>query len=125
MVHAAATDPTFLQAEKRLAALPRLDCAVCSVDLDAIYTVFSEVTRLNSQALRLAAAHPQGLRTFSSGRLVILHLERDIGTLALILRSASAPSISQGSLNHQSDHDRSFWVLALQDATPAAQEEGT
>lgn len=78
---------------------------MCS-DIDATYDLSAEIVRLNLRMIQLAATHPQGQKTFTSGRVVLLYDRHFSGNLGIVLRPAAVDASSSGDL-------RSYWVFAL------------
>lgn len=72
----------------------------------------SELSRLNREAMRLGARHPQGSKTFGAGRMVIISTT-DLTTVpALLLRPATTWRAA-GEVGQKVGAERSFWVLAF------------
>ena len=110
-----------VQAERKLAALPALSCENCSQDIDTYYLLAEEILRLDQEAIRSAACHLQGSKTFSPGRVVAIHSGTSGCTLALLLRpTANWRAAAHGQ---RTDSDRAFWVL-VPSTYQTAEEEG-
>ena len=60
------------QTEKQLAKLPKLECTVCTADIDPFYELSSEAVRLNKELLKQAAWLPAGGKLLCPGRVVIV-----------------------------------------------------
>lgn len=58
--------------EKRLESTEKLTCEHCSRDIESFYDASREAVELTNQLIVLAAAHPQGSKFFSPGRVVVL-----------------------------------------------------
>lgn len=61
-----------MQNEKNLSSLPKLECAICLEDINKYYDTSVALVNINQQLLKLASTHMQGLKSLSSGRVVIL-----------------------------------------------------
>ncbi|KAL1412136.1 Antiviral helicase ski2 [Vanrija albida] len=94
------------QAEKLLAKLPKVECPICSVDIDAYYDLSAEVVRLNAAMISQAAFTPG--KQLNQGRIVLVRDGHFPGNVAVILRHA--PSIARDGIKGS---ERAFWVLAL------------
>ncbi|KAI5454433.1 Antiviral helicase ski2 [Naganishia albida] len=99
--------------ERRLAKLAKVDCDVCSADIEAFYDVSAEVARKNTLLIQAAATHHQGNKTMSSGRVVLLYDKHFRGNLGIILRP-SPGLVDPDSVDQPSDEGlRTYWVFAL------------
>ncbi|WOO80266.1 Putative ATP-dependent RNA helicasec [Vanrija pseudolonga] len=94
------------QAEKLLAKLPKVECSVCSPDIDAFYDLSAEVVRLNAAMMSQASFTPG--KQLNQGRIVLVRDGHFPGNVAVILRHA--PSIARDGIKGS---ERAFWVLAL------------
>lgn len=61
-----------MQSEKTLITLPKLSCDICLPRIEDFYDASNEINFLNQRILELASNHPQGLKSLSSGRVVVL-----------------------------------------------------
>lgn len=52
--------------------MPKLECDICLEDINTYYDVSADLVYMNQQLLSMASTHPQGMRSFSPGRVVIL-----------------------------------------------------
>jgi len=52
--------------------LPKVDCPICSTDIEAFYDLSAEVVRVNTGMLKSAAWATAGGKIFNPGRIVIL-----------------------------------------------------
>ncbi|KAI0050634.1 antiviral helicase [Auriscalpium vulgare] len=91
--------------EKTLSTLPRLDCDICSADINRYYDVSADIVELNQRLLTLAAAHHQGSKALASGRVIVLRDGHFRWNAGLLLKSAPAR-----------EQVRCYFVLALVDA---------
>lgn len=55
-----------------LSAFPKLKCDLCLSDINAFYDESFEILALNEKLLTMALGHPQGAKSLSNGRVVIL-----------------------------------------------------
>ena len=62
----------FVQGEKKLSSLTKLECETCSRDVDRFYDVSADLVEMNERLLSLAITQIQGSKAFGSGRVVIL-----------------------------------------------------
>ncbi|EJD03737.1 antiviral helicase [Fomitiporia mediterranea MF3/22] len=91
-----------IENEKLLSTMPKLDCEVCLPDIRAYYNTSAQVVDLNATLLSLAAASPQGSRTFGQGRIVILRDDHFRNNAAVIVKAGPAQ-----------DKMKTFFILAL------------
>lgn len=63
------------QGEKKLAVLPKLECDVCSPDIEKFYDISSQIVNDNRRMVSMLASTPQGSKSLSAGRVVVLHDE--------------------------------------------------
>jgi antiviral helicase SKI2 len=52
--------------------MQKLDCEICTVDIDSYYDDINEVVKLNQKLIDMAVRHQQGSKLLSSGRVVVL-----------------------------------------------------
>ncbi|ORY28175.1 NUC185 domain-domain-containing protein [Naematelia encephala] len=95
-------------AEKQLARLPKVDCAVCNTDIGAFYDNSKEAVRVNTELVKTASWNPQGGKSFQPGRVVVLRSSRYPANLAVLLRNA--PNIVREGAKGAS---KAFWALVL------------
>ncbi|KAK7058645.1 Antiviral helicase ski2 [Paramarasmius palmivorus] len=100
------------QGEKKLLTLKRLECDVCSADIEQYYDVCAEIGSLNQALLSMASNHPRGSKTFDAGRVVILrdgHFKPN--NIAVIVKSGPPQASGSGVLGKE----KTYLVLALVD----------
>ncbi|ESK96232.1 dead deah box rna helicase [Moniliophthora roreri MCA 2997] len=100
------------QGEKDLLALKRLECGVCSADIEQYYDVSAEIVSLNQMLLFMASSHPRGSKTFDAGRIVILrdgHFKPN--NIAVVLKSGPLQTTGSGMIGKE----KTYFVLALVD----------
>ncbi|EIN14380.1 antiviral helicase [Punctularia strigosozonata HHB-11173 SS5] len=98
-----------IEGERYLATLPKLECDICSADIELYYDSSREIVYLNQQLLSLASHHPQGIRTLAAGRVVVLrdgHFRCNVGVL---LKPAPPQATELGTINQT----KMYFVLAL------------
>lgn len=93
-----------IESEKTLSRLPKLNCDVCSPDIERFYDISYEIVERNDVLHATAASHPQGNKMLSAGRVVILRDGHFKWHIAAILKSA--PVI---------ENLKSYFVLAMVD----------
>ncbi|KAG5731038.1 hypothetical protein E4T56_gene15574 [Termitomyces sp. T112] len=101
-----------VESEKVLSTLQKLDCDVCSPDINESYDDAFDVVALNRKLLSMAVAHPQGAKSMLGGRVVILrdgHFKTY--TAAILLKAAPLQTSESGLL----EKVRTYYVLALVD----------
>ncbi|KAJ2923033.1 hypothetical protein H1R20_g14061, partial [Candolleomyces eurysporus] len=110
-------EKAVVEAEKRLAGLPSLECDICVQDIDAYYDSCHDVVKKNQVLLQLALTSPQGSKLLATGRVVV-HFSR--ANLAILLKQAPVPALDSGALGNV----KSYFVLALVDPeTKSGQHE--
>ncbi|KAA1471410.1 antiviral helicase [Dentipellis sp. KUC8613] len=95
-----------IEGEKTLSALPKLECDVCLEDIHRYYNASAAAVELNQQILVMASSHPQGIKSFSSGRIVVLRDSHFRCNAAILLKLAPAPAVEK---------IKYYFVLALVD----------
>lgn len=50
----------------------KLECDICLPDINDFYNISAEIVDRNQQLLNMAAAHPQGAKSLTGGRVVVL-----------------------------------------------------
>ncbi|KAH9004181.1 antiviral helicase [Lactarius hatsudake] len=106
--------------EKSLSSLPKLECDVCSGDINICYDSSAAIVKLNQQLLKLASTHTQGLKSLSPGRVVILRDGVCYPSYFEYLFWAIAVIINQSPV---SEHVKHLFVLALADPASETNEE--
>ncbi|KAE9409256.1 ATP-dependent RNA helicase [Gymnopus androsaceus JB14] len=99
------------EGEKELLTLQKLQCDVCSPDIEKCYDHSAEVVSLNHRLLGLATRHPRGSKFFDAGRVVILrdgHFQHN--NIGVLLKLAPA-QVTEGL----KEKIKSYFVLALVD----------
>lgn len=100
------------EGEKMLSAFPKLKCDLCLSDINAFYDESFEILALNEKLLTMALGHPQGAKSLSNGRVVIL---RDghfrLNTAAILLKPAPVQTLDSGRF----EDVKAFFILALVD----------
>ncbi|KAG7099859.1 hypothetical protein E1B28_001664 [Marasmius oreades] len=77
----------IIQGEKDLLAMKKLECDVCNPDIEQFYDLNAEIAELNSKLLEMSSTHPHGVKSYQSGRVVILRDEHfDTNALAVLLK---------------------------------------
>ncbi|CCM03670.1 uncharacterized protein FIBRA_05814 [Fibroporia radiculosa] len=94
-----------VESEKTLSTLPKLECDICSPDINHFYDVSYEIVDINQQLLGMAAGHSQGSKLLSAGRVVVLRDGHFRWNLAVMLKSAGV-----------FDGVKMYYVLALVDS---------
>jgi antiviral helicase SKI2 len=62
----------MFQNEDALRGLRQLACPTCDPDIRAFYDQTRRSISLNIRLMALATAHPQGRKSFTSGRVVVI-----------------------------------------------------
>ncbi|KAF9270829.1 ATP-dependent RNA helicase [Marasmius fiardii PR-910] len=76
-----------IQGEKDLLAMKKLECDVCNTDIEQFYDKNSELVELNTKLLEMSSGHPQGIKSFQSGRVVVVRDGHfDTNALAVLLK---------------------------------------
>lgn len=94
--------------EKSLSNMPKLECDICSVDIERYYDLSLEVVGLNNKLCTMVTSSPSNANLFGPGRVVILrdgHFRR--GNVGVLLK----PDPRQAS----SFAGKLFFVLAMVD----------
>lgn len=94
--------------EKTLSNMPKLECQICSVDIERYYDLSLEVVGLNNKLCTMVTSSPSNANLFGPGRVVILrdgHFRR--GNVGVLLK----PDPRQAS----SFAGKLFFVLAMVD----------
>ncbi|KAG2149531.1 ATP-dependent RNA helicase [Suillus cothurnatus] len=94
--------------ERTLSKMPKLECDVCSVDIERYYDLSLEVVGLNNKLCTMVTSSPSNANLFGPGRVVILrdgHFRR--GNVGVLLK----PDPRQAS----SFAGKLFFVLAMVD----------
>jgi hypothetical protein len=60
------------KSEKLLLNLRKISCEVCLPDIYVVYDCLHGMAELNQQLLQMATKRPHGLKSFASGRVVVL-----------------------------------------------------
>lgn len=60
------------QNEKVLQKMPKLECDICLEDISTYYDVSADLVYINQELIFTASGHPQGIKSLSAGRVVIL-----------------------------------------------------
>ncbi|KAF8524040.1 antiviral helicase [Gautieria morchelliformis] len=97
------------ESEKTLVTLPKLSCERCWPTIEDFYSTSNEIVHHNQHILELVSSHPQGLKSLSSGRVVVLkdgHFPSNAGAWL-----KAAPF--QISATGVSDHVKHYFVLVL------------
>ena len=76
-----------LKNEKKLSAMAKLECETCQPDIRQFYDISTQIIDLNSRLVTMAADHPQGSKSLSAGRVVVLR--DDVGTSSFRLNGGS------------------------------------
>ncbi|KAF9055903.1 NUC185 domain-containing protein [Panaeolus papilionaceus] len=98
-----------LESEKRLSSLPKIECDLCSGDIETLYDQATEIFEMNQSLLRLAASGAQGSKVLCSGRVAVLRDEHFYtNTLAIILKAAP-PHINESGVQEKV---KTYFVLA-------------
>ncbi|KAK1233069.1 Antiviral helicase ski2 [Marasmius sp. AFHP31] len=61
-----------IQSERDLSSLKKLECDVCNPDIEQFYDLNAEIVDLNHKLLEMSSGHPQGIKSFQAGRVVVL-----------------------------------------------------
>lgn len=61
-----------MQIERKLKSLPKLDCSVCSLDIQVFYDLNKELIYRNQQLISKSMGQSAGSKIFTNGRVVIL-----------------------------------------------------
>lgn len=60
------------QTQKQLDRLPKVECEVCTPDIEPFYDISAEAVRVNKSLTKTASWAPLGGKIFNPGRVVIL-----------------------------------------------------
>ncbi|KDQ63053.1 hypothetical protein JAAARDRAFT_29053 [Jaapia argillacea MUCL 33604] len=93
--------------EKSLASLQKLACHICSPDIEIFYDISYDLVDYNRRLLALASGHPHGIKSFTSGRVVILRDGHFASNAAILLK----PAVMELGV----DKVKTYWALALVD----------
>ncbi|KAF8640787.1 hypothetical protein AX17_000436 [Amanita inopinata Kibby_2008] len=96
--------------EKSLERFEKLACDVCLPDIHAFYDDSVDAVELNQKLLNMSSSHPQGSRTLTAGRVVILrdgHFKTN--SVGVVLKQAPKPISDTGRLESL----KAYYVLAL------------
>lgn len=52
--------------------MPKLECDICLEDISTYYDVSADLVYTNQELIFTASTHPQGVKSLSAGRVVIL-----------------------------------------------------
>ncbi|KAG8834790.1 hypothetical protein FRC17_007107 [Serendipita sp. 399] len=118
--------------DARLGKLPKLQCTLCSSDIDVVYDLSKDILWRHQGILAMAAGQSTGMKIFATGRVVVLRdavsiyiLPLDVspyiakhfpGNLAVILKKAPLASIKVEPGQILAPH----FVLALVDPSTKA-----
>ncbi|TFK26711.1 translation repressor [Coprinopsis marcescibilis] len=107
-----AQEKEVLEGEKRLAALPPMECDVCGEDIEGYYDDCFDVIKKNHNLLNFAVSKPQGSKILASGRVVVIQDGHFTScTLAILLKTAPVATGDAGTLITM----KSYFVLARVD----------
>ncbi|KAG8836698.1 hypothetical protein FRC18_010845 [Serendipita sp. 400] len=95
----------------RLSNLPKLQCALCSPDIEVVYDLSKDMVWRHQGLLAMAAGQSAGAKIFAAGRVVVLRDSHFPGSLAVILKKAPLVSIKVEPGRPLAPH----FVLALVD----------
>ncbi|KAG8788155.1 hypothetical protein FRC15_005856 [Serendipita sp. 397] len=95
----------------RLSNLPKLQCALCSPDIEVVYDLSKDMVWRHQGLLAMAAGQSAGAKIFAAGRVVVLRDSHFPGSLAVILKKAPLVSIKVEPGRALAPH----FVLALVD----------
>ncbi|KAG1774053.1 ATP-dependent RNA helicase [Suillus placidus] len=104
--------------ERTLSNMPKLECDVCSVDIERYYDLSLEIVGLNNKLCTMVTSIPSNANLFGPGRVVILrdgHFRR--GNIGVLLK----PDPRQAS----SFAGKLFFVLAMVDQETKLGDTGT
>ncbi|TDL28168.1 antiviral helicase [Rickenella mellea] len=87
-----------LEKEDILSKLPKLDCDICSGDINEFYDISNRVVQLNRQLLSIAAGSVHGAKFLSSGRVVVLRDEGFHANLAVMLKAAPVQTMVSSAI---------------------------
>lgn len=111
--------------------LQKLECDICSEDIDKHYDLSAEIVNINQQLLRLASADRQGSKYLSAGRVVVLrdNVRHSSFRLSYLLRGAiqhfrwAAALVLKPAPTHE--QVKCFFVLSLVDSETKSGKNGT
>ncbi|CAG8582613.1 17454_t:CDS:10, partial [Cetraspora pellucida] len=89
------------KSEKSLSSFQKLDCTICNPDIKDYYDISTRILELNHKLLGKIISTPQGNKSLSQGRIVIINNSSYRNVVGTILKPSSTKS------------DRSFWVFML------------
>ncbi|KAH7915723.1 ATP-dependent RNA helicase [Hygrophoropsis aurantiaca] len=96
-----------IEHEKALSAMPQLQCAICSQDIERYYDASSAIVQYNQRMLSSVASSPSNSNILGSGRVVIL---RDSH-----FHSNNVAVLLKPDMRQPSTMGKMFFVLALVD----------
>ncbi|KAJ3797700.1 antiviral helicase [Lentinula aff. detonsa] len=100
------------EGENALLSLPKLQCDLCTADIEEYYDKSAQISHLNQKLLSMATRHPRGSKSFDAGRVVILrdgHFQHN--NIAVLLKLAPA-QVTESNIKEK---HKSYFVLVLVD----------
>ncbi|CAG8613968.1 3229_t:CDS:10, partial [Racocetra persica] len=86
--------PTYKQlldkSEKSLSSFQKLDCTICNPDIKDYYSISTRILELNRKLLGKIILTPQGKKSLSQGRIVIINNSSYRNIVGTILKPSSA-----------------------------------
>jgi antiviral helicase SKI2 len=108
-----------------LNSIKPLACDVCNQDIEIFYECSARILQIGYQMKEFIIKTPIGIRSLSSGRVVVVNNTMYRNTVGVILKSGNAMNIaqtpqtaarsSQGTFSNIDREGKTFWVFLLID----------